>query len=417
MKKYRRFRLITLLLVILTTVSFAQQHPEPARAQHQNNLRYCTFPAGSPYAGQNIFLRYVGTENRVALVSYNSGAEVATLDSGLDTPQFDVHDWSHDCRYVIATAGEWGQQTTIAYDAYEARKVGEIASGGMRYALPVQWSPANDYRLVMETLNGAFFWYLPENYQVRLAHSVSDEYGRNFQLSGWYYRRSSQINWDLARNRLLAVLQGREHGVTAYDLHTGQEVAFYHMGREDMGVTVRYFENYRYIILRPEGEVIDREGVNPVWVWDSDTGEVWPVIGTTTMFPHRVFFSPDRRYMALATPLTSGAGLNRPIFVWDLHNLQGEAPYLANHELVVGGWGSAFASTLRFNDDNTVDAAYYWWYNRCYGAEFTIWRWELGQTDAVYAEKFDNDGCNDPTIWNTDADPELLEWACSYSCR
>lgn len=122
-------RLLIPILAILCALPILPS-PNLAHAEPSQTLYTCIFPDG-PFAGQEILVRYDAPDAELSLVSNNTGETVQILETGLNTPQFEVRGWSSDCRYMIATLGVWGEQQTAAWDVVENRRVGTIETNGL----------------------------------------------------------------------------------------------------------------------------------------------------------------------------------------------------------------------------------------------------------------------------------------------
>ncbi|KAB2863623.1 MAG: hypothetical protein F9K46_05610 [Anaerolineae bacterium] len=386
--------LITFLAILcalsnLPTADLA--HAEPSRT-----LNPCDFPSG-PFAGQTIFVRQNEVIGELSLVSYNTGETVQIIESGPNTPQYDMRGWSSDCRYLIATMGVWGEQTTIAWDVVENRRVGTIATQGQQYGY-LNWSPAHDYRLLVESLSGAWLWHLPSNSQALLT-LYSDSRGNNFALHGL-----SSRSWDLTRNQLLVVtLDPTRDGVTAYDIGSGQEVAFYGIAPPtDILVQFRLFDDGRHVLVFANNNPISE--LNQLIMFGRATGSALPLAGhvLSSVNPSAIF-STTGRYLIVKT---------WELYVWDLQNLDANIPHRPTQTLEIY-LGSSFGSRIkgfRTNADETrVQADIPW-----YGLDFTIWQWDMATGERFYAKRFFETVCDDLSQLAPEEDVEMVMWACNY---
>ncbi|MBL1138362.1 MAG: hypothetical protein HND43_10990 [Armatimonadetes bacterium] len=401
-------RLLISILAILCALP-GLPSSNPAHAEPSPTLYTCIFPDG-PFAGQEILVRYDAPGAELSLVSNYTGETVQTLETGLNTPQFEVRGWSSDCRYMIASLGVWGEQSTAAWDVVENRRVGTIATKGHAY-LDLVWVPTNDYRLLIESLSGAWLWHLPTNSQALLS-AVSNEYGMNFASSSYAYsitgnRRQRSLYWDLIRSQVLAVtVDTSRTGVAAFDIYSGQEVAFYALNPTDDIASFLLFNNNQSILVYAFDfpyELPVSEG-SQLRVFDRDTGNAlflspeilafnrpWPIL------------SPSGRYLLIRT---------YALFIWDLQNPISEPPYrpLVTYEFPYGYTGAEFVDAFRITpDDKTIQAVAFW-----YGLDFTIWQWDLATGERFYAKKFLKTVCDDLSQLAAEEDVELVTWACGY---
>lgn len=389
-------------------------------AQHDNTLYSCEFQTGE-LAGQRFFGRYQPATAQFEMVSLQTG-QARILETGLVTSQVDVRGWSHDCRYIVASLGPWGSQELAAWDVLENRRVGGMALGGIRYAT-LHWSPANDYRFIAESLNGAYLWHLPSNTQTHLANTIGEPtQGRSFHhLDNYYYGINPHLWWDTARNQVLTVNLGpSENGVSAYDLSTGQLVAYYGLGDNPGPAYMLFFQHTtRYIAVFPDGTLsnVHYTELGGMIFYDRDAGSSWRVTADIRNRERKFFISPDGRYIAAAGTVYTGGGYTVPLYLWDLQNLSDSAPHVANHTYSFDfgyNWDVALVTDVRFLATE-IEIFHYWWYDRCQ-YEFTIYRWDRETEEVTYKQLFNNAVCQDPSLLPPDADLSAVEWACTYEC-
>ncbi|KAB2863622.1 MAG: hypothetical protein F9K46_05605, partial [Anaerolineae bacterium] len=327
-------RLIQFCLIIVLATPLLQAHQPANAAPHSETLNTCIFPDG-PFAGQEIIVRYDALDAELSLVSNYTGETVQTLETGLNTPQFDVRGWSSDCRYMIASIGVWGEQQTAAWDVVENRRVGTIETKGHAY-LNLVWVPTNDNRLLIESLSGAWLWHLPTNSQAHLP-TQSTSYGGNFHSNSYFataYPWQQRVAWDLTRNQLLAVpVDAERDGVAAYDIGTGQEVAFYPLTATTHNVKFRLFDDGGYLLVYVSYNNSQLVIFNRA---DGASLQLSPTVlaGATPL----ATFSSSGRYLTIRIT---------EIYVWDLQNLDSSTPHLPNYTLPIHGGYYAITTGLR----------------------------------------------------------------------
>ncbi|MBZ0318943.1 MAG: hypothetical protein K8L91_21185 [Anaerolineae bacterium] len=390
-------RLIQWCLVVMLAIPLLQIHHPVSAKPSPETLYTCLFPDG-PFAGQEILVRYDAPDAELSLVSNNTGETVQMLETGLNTPQFEVRGWSSDCRYMIASIGVWGEQQTAAWDVVENRRVGTIETKGQRYT-DLIWSPANDNRLLIESLSGAWLWHLLTNSQARLT-PFSDETGRNFTVSG---RFSHRLEWDLVNHQLLGVpIDADRDGVAAYDLYTGQEVRFFALPPTPRTPRFVTFDGGHHILVFAYDEPVGEASL--LFMYNRDDGSALQLAPITlTAFNPLATFSASRRYLIIRT---------WQVFIWDLQNLDAGPIHQPNHTLAVFAgthYGGAI-DAVRMTANDTIVQAVAQWYMR----DFTIWQWDLATGERFYVKKFLKTVCDDLSQLAPEDDVELVTWACGY---
>lgn len=395
--------LISILAILCALPSLPSSNP--AHAEPSPTLYTCIFPDG-PFAGQEILVRYDAPDAELSLVSNNTGETVQMLETGLNTPQFEVRGWSSDCRYMIASLGVWGEQSTAAWDVVENRRVGTIATKGQQYPASFKsedqglvWVPTNDYRVLIQSLAGAFLWHLPTNMQSLLTPFSDHRLGRNFA-------DVSNYQWDLTRHQLLAVtLDKNRDGVVAYDIYTGQEVAYYPLNPTDDYAHFKLFNNGQHILVYAYDEPITQN--SQLVVFNRDDGSslsLSPIgLGFSTV---RADFSASGRYLLVKTWVIS---------IWDLQNLDSgpiHAPmmmYKSPYNSAPGGWFYGFrldSSEMRLQAVNFTYLVYW--------STVTIWQWDLATGERFYEKTYPQTVCDDLSQLAPEDDVELVTWACGY---
>lgn len=386
-------RIILFLLVAILAIAVLPQSAS-VQAQHRNNLLYCTFPDG-PYAEQNIFVRYEVSTQRVLLVSYTTGDVIQELESGVDTQQFDVRGWSDDCRYMVASLGAWGQQQTAAWDVKENRRVGTIQTIAQSYT-GLAWSPDNIYVLI-ESVTGGYLWHLPSNAQ-HLLTTYSDGYGQNFYHFRGYYSTSASITWDFSRGQLLIINRGpASNGVTAYDLASGQQVGFFHIGDAPTPIRYQFLENGNKILVDSD------TGVNSLIgraLWDRNSLSGFLVEGIYSFSSREIFYSPDSRYLVM--------GLDKTVRVWDLANA---GPGL---QTPVIDWHNSWFETARFIDATTLDIVQLHQFAFPQGG-FTLYRYDVSSGTLLFEYRQEDRYKCYPSLREPEDDDALLDWLCDVT--
>lgn len=376
-----------------------------AYAEPSQTLYTCIFPDG-PFAGQEILVRYDAPDAELSLVSNNTGETVQMLEAGLNTPQFEVRGWSSDCRYMIATLGVWGEQQTAAWDVVENRRVGTFDKQD-RLGISFLWIPTNDYRLLIESASGAYIWHLPTN-TLLLLNPYTNAHGHNFELAGHrsyltWEGETPNLVWDLSRNQLLAVpVDPNRDGVVAYDLYTGQEVAFYALAPTTYQVKFRLFSEGQFLLVFANSSIFSE--INQLTMFDRVTGSAQSLAAKDLNWLNpSPFMSTSGRYLLIKT---------WRILVWDLQNLDEVIPHQPTKTLELYG-GRAFAHNIiavRTNESDIMVQAVAFWY----GLDFTIWQWDLATGERFYAKKYLETVCDDLSQLAPEDDVELVMWACGY---
>lgn len=410
----RRFIMagLALLLVLMTLPPTPITH-----AQHRNNLLMCTFPDG-PYAGENIFARY--NNRALRLVSNDTGAEVLTLDTELVTEQFDVRGWSADCRYLIATAGAWGQQTTLAYDTTVGQRVGAIDTGGQRYDNTSRtyagqylgglvWSPLYPYGVLIESTHGLFFWNLATDNRLHLTPSGISEglavYRGRYPRERYYpwegYINAEILHWQ-APNRLWLVPYSDTDAVSVYDLDSGQQVARYDLLGQSGPVRFTVQEpNILRVYADPT--VYNRSGM--LALYRRDTGQQWLFTGEPLFLgPRNTFFSADGRYLILVCD---------DVLVYEMATLVGDGPVAVQQQYDTPYHDGGDIRELRFSDTGfEAIGLENSWYTVNEDVLMYL-RWEWGTQREAEIVYFLGSGCTDPSTLRNPVDPAILAWACT----
>jgi hypothetical protein len=213
----------------------------------------CSYTNGTSYQRQ-LFPRYDVAIHSLELIDPTTNTAVRTPDT------FDknvrIINWSPDCRYLTGALGEiryadkqyvsWFSKDIVFWDAINGGQVQAFPNPG-RYLdyvhqTAVLWSPGGDYALILggceevqwdcvhERARYDFLWQRETNTSVRVGRlpMVQPEtfgqqtYYRYYPVENraWF----NQSFWDSARGWLWGSAEG---GVSAYDVTTGAEVAFF----------------------------------------------------------------------------------------------------------------------------------------------------------------------------------------------
>ncbi|MCL4878253.1 MAG: PD40 domain-containing protein [Anaerolineae bacterium] len=351
--------------------------------------------------GDHVFPRYEEGNQRLVLVSWNTGQDVMVLEEGFSTSKFDIRGWSPDCRFLMVGLGPIGAQDIAVWNVNEGRRVGTIVNSS-GYEVGPLWSPDSSYAVV-QTLRGGFLWNLVTGQQHLISTGV-DSTGRNFYGNRSRWETISDLTWDMARNQLLAVHIGREKGVTATDLNTGQPVAFYHVGERPGPVGYELFGSDLLVFSNAGGKF--ERGLA---LWNRNSGSSLQLdinVHQGYVRPYgfsQILYSPDGRYLAI---------VNRDVFIWDTTTFASSAaPYPAAMRLQMRDQS---ARDIRFVDAVTLDTVNYvrrgWWGSGYY----TIARWNVATGEQLHYSYGGGYRCNEADFVASHPVPDLMQWTCSH---
>jgi WD40 repeat protein len=297
----------------------------------------CEYVNGAFYQ-PNLIPVYDTVQNRVLLIDWTTGADVKVLDEGLETAPdrygrlpVQFLSWSPDCRYLAASIKTSLGKDLMVWDVISGTRQHHFETVMYGVWPSIDWEPGVRFAVVT-TRDGALLWNIAADSVIRLTDG-HDGYGRNFH----------HLQWDMNRMWVWIVRVDADlmHGVTAYDLYTGQQTA--------------YFPNQSPGGSRPDDFFLSDDGSKLVvytvstapgsagaTVWDIESGANWhiPSGDEFANWIGRAALSPDNRYLAVGM---------LAIRVWDLQNL-GDGEPLYRHE---GPDGSIVR--LRFIDAATLE--------------------------------------------------------------
>lgn len=351
--------------------------------------------------GHSVFPRYEVQNQRVTLVSWNTGEDIQVLETGFSTSNFDIRAWSDDCRFLLVGLGEVGAQDIIAWNVTENRRIG-ILENTQGYTISPMWSPDNNY-VLLQTLRGGFLWNLVSGSLFQLTSGVDGVSGRNFFSPYWWYYQNPNVTWDMARNQLLAVPMDNTTGVAAYDLNSGAQIAFYHVGDRTGGVAYQLLDNGNQIVVLSSKGPAEQMGMA---LWNRNTNSVTQLdpeeaLGGKVRFAAttRLQFSPDGRYLVVS---------HRDVYVWDWQNI-GASPYEPLYRLETSDMTYPY---IRFSDATTLEGVgiRYSWGGFSY---YTLYRWDLQTGEQTFEGWGSGGDCYQEEYRASYHEPELLDWACS----
>lgn len=310
--------------------------PFSLRSLAQETPLLCQYP-DDRLGGQDIFARQEWDNNRLVLVSWNTSETVQELETAFVIESFKPIRWTPQCRYLLAEVGINGTFQMYAWDTWANSRIGFIDDSTLNHRISV--SPDGTF-VVMQLRGGGYLWNVGNNQQF-LLNPERDEFGRSFYST----------EWDIERNQLLAVQTGSLNGVTAYDLNTGQQVGFYHVGNGSTPVNYRRLANNQDLLVYSIGTEIRRL----LAYWDRDTGANIQLDPNYEFFGMSASYSTfdllgdlDSRYLIL-----DKYGLYfGQLYVWDLQNLVGTSPYIPNYQQHLEQ-----AGTTRMLNENVLEVA------------------------------------------------------------
>jgi WD40 repeat protein len=276
----------------------------------------CEYVEGAYYQPDLIPL-YDAAHNRVLLRDWSTGEEIKILDAGLATAS-DAYgrlpvqflSWSPDCRYLSASVKTALGKDLTVWDVVSGTRKHNFETA-MRGVWPsINWQPDVQYAVVT-TRDGALLWNVASDEVIRLTEG-HDGYGWNFH----------HILWDMRRMWvwLVRVEADLMHGVTAYDLRTGQQTAYFPNLSSGGSFPDDFFlsNDGSKVVVYTVGTAPGKSGAT---IWDINTGMNWHISSGDKFVKwlDRVALSQDNRYLAVGM---------LAIRVWDLANLgDGEPIY------------------------------------------------------------------------------------------
>jgi len=185
------------------------------------------------------------------------------------------------------------------------------------------WSRIDENIAIIETRHGAYLWDVASDTRTLITDVTNSEGqsflpDRNFQFPITYY---GPFAWDFERERFYAITVAAPFGVTAFDAHTGRQVAFYGSGG-DIPSSLEFNTDENHLIVSSYAYNEHREGHLTVWNLDTNQGTevriLWP---TSTLNRAEIRLSPDGRFLVILRHTLDG--MRNIAYVWDLSALPG----------------------------------------------------------------------------------------------
>ncbi len=301
----RQFRLFSTLLLALFAFSIFP-HALPAQAESPWVCRHA--PGSDLYRPDGLVIRYEARNERLLLVSVESGEIVRALETALASLDIGNFDWSPNCRYLFGSANG----DAILWDTATGGRVATFANVTPKN--PPYWNPERD-NLILEVRGGSFLWNFTQSAPLLLDFEGEVCPLTLYRFSGW------QVEWDNTRNQVLVVpnyVNG--NAVIAYDQMSAQQITTF--DNDCLGGPLRFTitpDNRRVIVFTDESNTYSQVDKG-LTIWDRETLEHVSVDASTqsAVLPAQVALSPDGRYLVLAR-----IGRMR---VWDLATLAGALP-------------------------------------------------------------------------------------------
>jgi hypothetical protein len=343
--------------------------------------------------GQQIFARQLWQENRVTLVSWNSAETLRDLEIDFRFDTFEVVDWSPNCTYLLAQAGQSPalQQYIWAVDTGDL--VGSLADTTYRPRL--NWSSDEQY-LVTQLERGGYLWRVPSNQQTLLTDQI-DASGRSFY----------SVEFDPVYQQLLVVTTGSGNGVSAYDLSSGEQVGFFHIGERARPVSYRYYEGNRYLMVYSTYRESSFDGIpRGLAIWDRDTlnniqlDPNYEPFALDSFGGFDIIGGPNSRYFVISD---YGVYLGQ-LYIWDFQLPIGGQPYMPNYQQPLRQSGE-----IRLLGSDRLEIA-----------DWTLWAYSLTparirntqinlETMQVLKTTEVGQSCTQPEV------PEDLRWTCEVA--
>jgi hypothetical protein len=211
----------------------------------------CPFTNGAFYQA-GVFPRYEVETRQLVLVDMATNQAVHPLDTIEQNVR--IINWSPDCHYLTGAVGtidtmfpdrEWpnGQdyvswldrtKDIVFWDAVNGKRIHTIKDSRGEYLSyllsPIIWNPRGDRALVLggcpSVRSDCIHERIREDYMWRADTNASFRVGRWSDNQRYFFSRSwfNQLYWDEARGWLWG---SGATGVSAYDVDTGVEVAFF----------------------------------------------------------------------------------------------------------------------------------------------------------------------------------------------
>lgn len=311
----RKGMLVLLLLVVSLSAGLLVVH-----GQEEVLDDACPYTDGA-YFQAGVFPRYEFRNQRLILVSWNTGKLVSTVETSLQTPRFNVMNWSPDCRYLTAALGEFGATETVVWDVINGQRMAGFEGAGLR------WSP-DSQQAVVSQIDGLHLWTVGAESPVQLTSVRGDD---------------AIIRWDDAQVWVLPYsLYYSAAGVTAFSRADGQQVGYYDNPAGQSNQIGFTFAADKVIVYTVRAQQSSSAGVT-IWNRDGQSSIQVDAGSEATGWEDRIALSPDAHYLAIG---------GRMLRVWDLQNLPAE---LNDRDPVSYSGPQATILRLRFIDDSTLE--------------------------------------------------------------
>jgi WD40 repeat protein len=262
----------------------------PAHAQEEVLWNACpTASVDSSMSG--VFPRYELRNQRLLLVSWNTGEIVREVETSFLTDEFNVMNWSPDCRYMAAAVGSESPDTFI-WDVTTGARMGSFPGAG------VTWSP-DSQQAVISDADGLKLWTVGSTSPVELTDFRGDYFLHQWTADTVFVMPYSTYY--------------SAPGVTAFSRSTGAQTGYYdNLAGDDRQTGFTVSADGRTVILYTVR--IQRPSGAGVTIWDRASGNVVQVDAGSeaTLDADRLALSPDGRFLVIG---------GRQLRVWDLQTL------------------------------------------------------------------------------------------------
>lgn len=369
---------------------------QPAHAQHPNNRIKCTMPDGTPYAGQDVFVRYEAQSGRVTLVSWQTGDTLQVLEENVWTTRLDTRFFMNSCRYLVVSNGELGAQTTVAYDVYENRRIGELYTAVSNLS---GYGVTSD-RILVQTFQGPYLWNLATDERLFL-----DLVGNGLGLT------ITRLQLDLERGYLTFESPSSPGVLYIWSLTTGQPITSISNGPNAAEVFRRRLgSNWEAIIggsETPDYAVGSFSSHFIATLWNYDTLEVIRLYRVNRGLGS-IVFSPSGRYMAIYGSFVQ---------VYDLSQPQPLSPIAETDVRNLYSYRSRYG---RFSPDETQLQFLIFSQNssrdRYAPLELryvSLAAYDIATEQILYNESYDPDLCQYPDWRSANISGDFFDWACA----
>ena len=342
-----------------------------------------------------VFIRYDWSGARLSLVSWTTGETIRDFETNFPVEAFYVVEWSPDCGHVLAEVTTGGARWLYAWNTSTGQTTGRLE--GSAYALRTLWSPDSSY-LLLQYEPGGYLWNMRQGTPILLNAAVESYFKRSF------YR----AEFVMARNELLVVQVGSGNGVTAYDLATGQQTGFYHIGERVGPVTYRRLGGDRSVLVYSDSrESLDYTAPEGIALWDRET------VASVQLDPNDLqqglaSWSTFDILGDLSTPyliIADYGTWNGRLYIWNLNHRVGDTPLMPSYQQDLYQAGE-----MRLIDSHTLEVA-----------DWNVWAYVYTPLE-IRATVIDIEASRILTQtprryyeWVCGAPPEEFRWACEQA--